>query len=253
LADFAKELERSQAQLVQAEKMAAIGRLAASIAHEINNPLQAVHNSLHLSLHAGLGGDKRTQYLDMARAEVQRLIEIVQRMLDFYRPSRGRVVPTKVNDIIRNVLTLAQKRLQHGGVRVHTCLSPDLPLVPVVSDQIAQVFLNIVINAIEAMPSGGDLWLETRLSGDGEWVLTYFRDVGPGISSEEIANLFEPFYTTKSDGTGLGLAISYGIVERHGGSIDIASQSGPGATFIVKLPVQGVEPESSEAFDYAMQ
>ncbi|NIV40213.1 MAG: hypothetical protein GWN58_65665 [Anaerolineae bacterium] len=95
--------------------------------------------------------------------------------------------------------------------------------------------------------------METRLSADGEWVLTYFRDVGPGISSEEIANLFEPFYTTKSDGTGLGLAISYGIVERHGGSIEIASQSGPGATFIVKLPVQGVEPESSGAFDYAMQ
>jgi two-component system NtrC family sensor kinase len=253
LADFAKELERSQAQLVQAEKMAAIGRLAASIAHEINNPLQAVHNSLHLSLHEGLGDDKRMQYLGMARTEVQRLIEIVQRMLDFYRPSRGRVMPNKVNDIVRNVLTLAQKRLQHGGVRVHTRLSPDLPLVPVVSDQIAQVFLNIVINAIEAMPSGGDLWLETRLSGDGEWVLTYFRDVGPGMSSEQIANLFEPFYTTKSDGTGLGLAISYGIVERHGGSIEIPSQPGRGTTFIVKLPVQGVEPESSRAFEYATQ
>jgi two-component system NtrC family sensor kinase len=184
---------------------------------------------------------------------VQRLIEIVQRMLDFYRPSRGRVMPTKVNDIVRNVLTLAEKRLQHGGVRVHTRLSPDLPLVPVVSDQIAQVFLNIVINAIEAMPSGGDLWLETRLSGDGEWVLTYFRDVGPGMSSEQIANLFEPFYTTKSDGTGLGLAISYGIVERHGGSIEIPSQPGPGATFIVKLPVQGVGAESSRAFEYATQ
>ena len=237
LAEFAEELERSQAQLVQAEKMAAIGRLAASIAHEINNPLQAIHNSLHLSLHERLGEDRRLQYLTMAQVEVQRLIEIVQRMLDFYRPSRGGVVPTDVNSIAENVLALAHKRLQHGHIRVHTYLSPDLPLVPVVSDQITQVFLNIVINAVEAMPSGGDLRLETMLSEDGEWVLVYFHDTGPGMSAEQIANLFEPFYTTKPDGTGLGLAVSYGIIERHGGMIEISSQPGEGVTFVVKLPV----------------
>jgi len=237
LAEFAEELERSQAQLVQAEKMAAIGRLAASIAHEINNPLQAIHNSLHLSLHERLGEDRRLQYLTMAQVEVQRLIEIVQRMLDFYRPSRGGVVPTDVNSIAENVLALAHKRLQHGHIRVHTYLSPDLPLVPVVSDQITQVFLNIVINAVEAMPSGGDLRLETMLSEDGEWVLVYFHDTGPGMSAEQIANLFEPFYTTKPDGTGLGLAVSYGIIERHGGTIEISSQPGEGVTFVVKLPV----------------
>jgi two-component system NtrC family sensor kinase len=250
LADFAKELERSQAQLVQAEKMAAIGRLAASIAHEINNPLQSIHNSLHLSLHDGLGEDKRLRYLGMAQAEVQRLIEIVQRMLDFYRPSRGGMVPTDVNGIVENVLALAQKRLQHGGVRVHTYLAPDLPLVPMVSDQITQVFLNIVINAVEAMPSGGDLRLETVLSEDGEWVLAYFHDTGPGMSSEQIAHLFEPFYTTKPDGTGLGLAISYGIVERHGGTIEVSSQPGQGVTFVVKLPVHRVGVESSMTFEH---
>ncbi|RLC89181.1 MAG: hypothetical protein DRI79_07410 [Chloroflexi bacterium] len=238
LADFAKELERSQAQLVQAEKMAAIGRLAASIAHEINNPLQAIHNSLHLSLREGLEDDKRLQYLSMAQAEVQRLIEIVQRMLDFYRPSRGGAVPTDVNSIVENVLTLAHKRLQYGGVRVLTHLAPDLPPVPVVPDQITQVFLNIVINAIEAMPSGGDLRLETLLSGDGEWVLTSFQDTGQGMSPEQITNLFEPFYTTKPTGTGLGLAISYGIIERHGGAIEVSSRPGQGATFVVKLPVR---------------
>ncbi|HEY66923.1 MAG TPA: response regulator [Thermoflexia bacterium] len=238
LADFAKELERSQAQLVQAEKMAAIGRLAASIAHEINNPLQAIHNSLHLSLREGLEDDKRLQYLSMAQAEVQRLIEIVQRMLDFYRPSRGGAVPTDINSIVENVLTLAHKRLQYGGVRVLTHLAPDLPPVPVVPDQITQVFLNIVINAIEAMPSGGDLRLETLLSGDGEWVLTSFQDTGQGMSSEQITNLFEPFYTTKPTGTGLGLAISYGIIERHGGAIEVSSRPGQGATFVVKLPVR---------------
>jgi two-component system NtrC family sensor kinase len=246
-------LERSQAQLVQAEKMAAIGRLAASIAHEINNPLQAIHNSLHLSLHRRLDSDKRSQYLGMAQAEVQRLIEIVQRMLDFYRPSRGGAVPTDVNSIVENVLALAHKRLQHGSVRVHTHLSSDLPSVPMVPDQITQVFLNIVINAIEAMPSGGDLRLETMLSENDDWVQIYFHDSGPGLSSEQVTNLFEPFYTTKPDGTGLGLAISYGIVERHGGTIEVLSQPGQGATFVVKLPVCRVETEGGMTLEHATQ
>ena len=247
LADFADELERSQAQLIQAEKMAAIGRLAASVAHEINNPLQAIHNSLHLSLHERLGEEKRLRYLTMAQAVVQRLIEIVQRMLDFYRPSRGGVVPTHVNGVLENVLALAQKRLQHGDIRVHTYLKADLPLVPMVSDQISQVVLNIVINAVDAMPSGGDLWLETGLSKDGEWVLVSFRDTGPGMSADQMANLFEPFYTTKSDGTGLGLAISYGIIERHGGEIEVQSPSSEGAMFVVKLPVHPAGTQSSMA------
>ena len=253
LADFAKEVERSQAQLMQAEKMAAIGRLAASIAHEINNPLQAVHNSLHLGLHESLDDDRRLQYLSMARAEVQRLIEIVQRMLDFYRPSHGSVVPTNVNSVVENVLALAHRRLQHGSVRVYTRLSQDLPLVPMVPNQITQVFLNIVINAVEAMPSGGELRLETVLSEDGEWVMAYFHDVGLGMSLEQIANLFEPFYTTKPDGTGLGLAISYGIVERHGGMIEVSSQPGRGATFVVKLPLHRVRVESGMPFECAAQ
>jgi signal transduction histidine kinase len=108
----------------------------------------------------------------------------------------------------------------------------------VVPDQISQVFLNIVINAIEAMPSGGDLWLETLPAKDSREVLVSFRDNGLGLSQEQLGNLFEPFFTTKPDGTGLGLAISYGIIERHGGTIDVTSQPGHGATFVVKLPTR---------------
>jgi len=237
LADFAKEMERSQAQLVQAEKMAVVGRLAASIAHEINNPLQAIHNSMHLSLHKGLSEAKRFEYLEMAQSEVRRLIEIVQRMLNFYRPSRGDMLPADINEIVENVLALAHKRLQHSKVSVDISLASNLPFAPVVPDQIIQVFLNIVINAIEAMPAGGRLRLETLLSEDGKWVVIRFQDTGVGMSAEQVANLFEPFHTTKTDGTGLGLAISYGIVERHGGVIEASSQSGQGATFVVKLPV----------------
>ena len=237
LADFANELERSQAQLVQAEKMAAIGRLAASVAHEINNPLQAIHNTLHLAIMDQLPEEKRRQYLAMAQSEVERLIEIVQRMLDFYRPSKGGRVEADVNEIVQNVLALAQKRIEHSNVRVHTRLADDLPLVPAVPDQLAQVFLNILINAVEATPEEGEIRIGTLLSQDGEWVLVAFRDSGPGLTPDQVQSIFEPFYTTKPHGTGLGLAISYGIVERHGGTIEVSSQAGLGATFIVRLPV----------------
>jgi signal transduction histidine kinase len=159
-------------------------------------------------------------------------------MLDFYRPSRGGMVPTDINDVAEGVLALAHKRLQHGGISVETDLCSDLPPVPMVSDQITQVGLNIIINAIDAMPSGGSLRLETGLSEDGDWVLMRFHDTGTGMTPEQVTNLFEPFYTTKSDGTGLGLAISYGIIERHGGEIEVTSQPGEGATFAVKLPMQ---------------
>jgi two-component system NtrC family sensor kinase len=242
LADFAQELERSQAKLVQAEKMAAIGRLAASLAHEINNPLQAIHNSLFLSRHEGLGLERRAEYLGMAQGEVERLIVIVQRMLDFYRPSRGGVQTTDLNEIVRNVLALARKRLQHGDIQAHVRLSNDLVAIPMVSDQISQVLLNLVINAAEAMPAGGDLWLETGRSEDGNDILLSVQDSGPGMSPEQISSLFEPFYTTKPEGTGLGLAISYGIVERHGGTIEVSSQAGQGTTFTVRLPLNAGRP-----------
>ena len=239
VADFATELERSQAKLVQAEKMAAIGRLAASLAHEINNPLQGIHNSLHLSLHKGLGQERRDEYVGMARNEVERLIEIVQRMLDFYRPSRGGRQSADLNQVVRNVLALARKRIQHGKIEVHTELTDDLPTVPLIADQISQVLLNLVINGIEAMPSGGDLWVKTEVGDERDEIRLTVRDTGMGIPAEDLEHLFEPFYTTKSDGTGLGLAISYGIVERHGGAIEVSSRPREGATFLVRLPVNG--------------
>jgi two-component system NtrC family sensor kinase len=241
LADFAHELERSQAQLVQAGKMAAIGRMAASLAHEINNPLQAIHNALHLSAVSELPEGKRQGYLSMAQEEVTELIEIVQRILDFYRPSRGGITRANVNQVLRNALAIADKQIQHSRIHVHTRLAPDLPEIPMVADQLMQVFLNIVINAIEATPTGGDVHLGTLLTEDGEWILVAFRDSGPGLTPEQIAQAFEPFYTTKPEGTGLGLAISYGIVEQHGGTIEVTSQPGHGATFIVRLPVHSAQ------------
>lgn len=231
------ELEQSQAQLIQVEKLAAMGRLAASIAHELNNPLQAIQNCLHLVLKRPLPEPKRRQYLEMAQEEVERLIGIVQGMLEFYRPSKGQRAPIDTNTVVENVLALAAKQLQHGQVTVHQRLAPNLPPLEAVSDQLKQVFLNIVINAVEAMPEGGDLYVDTRLTPDGRWITVSFTDTGIGLSPEEQANIFEPFYTTKTKGTGLGLSVSYGIIERHGGSIEVHSQPGQGSRFTVKLPV----------------
>jgi len=236
LAQSKRDLELSQAQLIQAEKLAATGRLAASMAHEINNPLQAIHNCLHLVLNRPLTDEKKLNYLNMAQEEVERLSAIVARTLDFYRPSKGRVTRTQVNDLVESVLALAGKKLQHGHVQVQRRLAADLPPLLAVADQLTQVLLNLVINAAEAMPQGGELTITTAHVDN--WVDVSFSDTGPGMSSEEASKIFEPFYTTKATGTGLGLAISYGIIERHGGSITVTSEPGHGATFTVRLPVE---------------
>ncbi len=236
LADFARELERSQAQLIQVEKLAATGRLAASLAHEINNPLQAIHNCLHLVINRPLTDDKKKYYLGLAQTEVERLITLVQRTLEFYRPSQGRASATDVNRLIENVLALTSKRLEHGRVQVHTQLQPDLPSITAVPDQLTQVCLNLIINAVEAMPTGGTLTIVSAQRDN--WLAIEIQDTGTGLAPAEAARIFEPFYTTKADGTGLGLAVSYGIIQQHGGRIEVKSVPSQGTTFTVLLPIQ---------------
>ena len=232
---FADEIERSQNQLIQAEKMAAVGRLTASLAHEINNPLQAIQNSLHLASHKSLDGEQKQRFLEMAQNEVNRLVQIVHRMLDFYRPSSA-MQALDINGPVQDALAIASKRLQQSRIQVESRLNPNLPLVRGTANQLTQVFLNLVINGIEAMPEGGTLWVGTAHHAEAKQVVAAFRDSGPGISPEIRDHLFEPFHTSKPTGTGLGLAISYGIVERHSGMIEVESPTGGGTTFIIRLP-----------------
>lgn len=237
LSEFTRGLEKSQDQLIRAKKLAATGKIAASLAHEINNPLQAIHNCLHLVIHkSSLGQDKRLEYLSMAQEEVERLIDLVQRMLDFYRPSKETVAPVDIEALLDDVLSLAAKRLQHARVMVHRDATSPLPLVDGVSNLLKQVFLNIIINAAEAMPSGGNLYIETTRDERRQEVSISFTDAGEGIPVAELANIFDPFFTTKPKGTGLGLSVSHGIIERHGGRIDVRSDVGKGSTFTVRLP-----------------
>ncbi len=234
--DITKQ-KQMQAYLTQTEKLAALGRLAASLAHEINNPLQALHSGLRLLLKESLEEEKRQRYLTIVNHEVERLISIVERMLSFYRPSKDRRGPTDVNAVLIETLALAGKKLQHTEITVEQKLSAGLPPVQAVADQLKQVFLNIFLNAIDAMPQGGALTLETGWEGSRREVWAAFTDSGEGIPATELDKIFEPFYTTKLKGTGLGLAISYSIVERHGGRIEAKSEMGQGSTLIVWLPV----------------
>lgn len=244
LRDNIRQLEESQRALVQAEKMAIAGRLTASIAHEINNPLQSVQNCLHLAGRTELPPEQRQDYLSRAQNELQRLMSTVQRMLDFYRPTALDRKPLNINEVLEKVLSLAEKQLADHSVKVECQLSERLPEVLGVSDQLQQVFLNLILNAMEAMPEGGHLYIQTNAirasDGSSPWIEIIFEDTGPGIPASERKHIFEPFVSTKEKGVGLGLAVSYGIITAHGGSLDLVEKSQRltqhGACFRIALP-----------------
>jgi PAS domain S-box-containing protein len=242
-----RELERRRLEqvLFDTEKLAATGRLAASIAHEINNPLEAVQNSLYLLSRAVPEGAPERSFLDIATRETQRMSRILRQMLGFYRPTTS-MGPTDVNALVLEAETLVAKRLRENGVRIEKELLPTLPLIRASADQLKQVLLNLFLNATEAMPTGGRLIVATQ-TGGGELdahstdvVRVDVRDTGTGIGEEAVARIFEPFFSTKMEkGTGLGLWVSHGIVQAHGGTLKVRSRSGQGTTFTIMLPIAG--------------
>ncbi|HSQ38946.1 MAG TPA: ATP-binding protein, partial [Anaerolineales bacterium] len=239
LRDYVRRVEESQQALLQAEKMAAAGRLTASIAHEINNPLQSVQNCIHLAGREDLPMEKRAEYFELARSELERLRLTVQRMLDFYRPNAVAPQAVDLADLLTYVLGLMAKQLEERSIHVRLDVPADLSPVNAVSNQIQQVFINLILNAYDAMPSGGELRITARAARDGVEIL--FQDTGPGVPSSASRNIFEPFVSTKEGGTGLGLTVSYNIISAHGGSLDLLPARKPGACFCVYLPSGGVK------------
>lgn len=239
-AEARARLDSAQAQLLQSAKLAAVGELAASVAHEINNPLYAARNSLYLVEQELPEKADTRQFLSIAQAELARIARIITRMRDFYRPTREELEPTHVNDLLKETMELVQTHLRHGQVNVNASLSPGLPGLMAHADQLRQVFLNLMLNACDAMPNGGTLFVATTLGHHGDdltpEIVINIRDTGTGILAEHLPHLFEPFYTTKPQGTGLGLAISAHIVSQHAGTITVDSQLGVGSTFMVRLP-----------------
>ena len=259
-----QRLQESQAQLIQVEKMAALGRLVASVTHEINNPLQAVQGFLNL-LKEEMEGQRRQEdmreSLTVVESEIDRIVAIMGRLRDFYRPAQ----PTQLTSVdsfyqsadqelpfmdlhavLESVLQLTGQKIEQGRVKVERVWAGDLPLIQANPDHLKQVFLNLTLNALDAMPNKDEtLRLTTGLDrtqphGDQPQpvVRIEFSDTGTGIPPETLAHLFEPLFTTKAHGSGFGLFTSYKIIEAHHGQISVTSQVGQGTTFTILLPVE---------------
>jgi len=239
-----RELNAAHEQMLLAEKMASIGKLAAVVAHEINNPLAGILTYAKLLkkrfTRMEEGQKEILDTLDMIEGESRRCGEIVKNLLTFARTKPISYEPSDLNAIIGRCVKLVQHQLDLAAIELHLELAKDLPYADCDAGQIAQVILALTMNAIEAMPHGGILELETRPSSDGASALIEVRDNGVGMPREVLANIFEPFFTTKEGGhsLGLGLAVSHSIVERHGGEIHVQSEPGRGTTFTIRLPLR---------------
>ncbi len=257
-----KELNRAHDHVLHVEKMASIGKMAAVVAHEVNNPLSGILTYAKL-LRKWVGSgqaehekrEEAMQSLDMIAAESRRCGDLVKNLLTLSRTAPMNVQSTDLGSVIDRCLLLVRHQLELSGIELQIKLAKDMPRVPCDPAQIEQVLLALIMNANDAMPQGGTLWLEARVSDDETETEIQVRDNGAGIAPDVLPQIFEPFMTTKEKGrgVGLGLAISRGIVERHHGRIEVESKLGRGTTFTVTLPSQGPEASLAAAGDAALK
>jgi two-component system NtrC family sensor kinase len=235
-----KELEKARVQLVQSDKLASIGRLAAGVAHELNNPLGGIIMYSHLALETLPRDNSYYKNIEQVLMQGERCQRIVKGLLDFSRQREPEIESVNVNDIIEEILSLVETQALFQNIEITKALNPNLPRIMGDKSQLQQVFINLTLNAAEAMEDGGKLIVNSSVSGGS--VELEFTDSGCGIPPEHIEKIFEPFFTTKSekDGTGLGLAVSHGIITKHKGTISFDSKINGGTTFTVKLPVSGI-------------
>lgn len=233
-----KELEAAQKQLLQSEKLASLGKMAAGVAHEINNPLTAILTFSKLLLGDLDKNDPRCEDLQTIVDETLRCRDIVRGLLDFSRETKSKKQWTDINSVIEETLFLLQHQAIFHDIKIEKNLADSLPRINLDRSQIKQVFMNMFLNAAEAMAEKGILTV-TTLSKDKS-VIVKIKDTGCGIPEKNISKLFDPFFSTKKvgKGTGLGLSVSYGIVKAHNGSIDVESKVGEGTEFTIKFPIQ---------------
>lgn len=251
LAESVVRLQESQEQLIQAEKLSSLGQMAASIAHEINNPLAGVLVYAQL-LAKKLSKDTLAkqvglEYLGKIASEVDRSSRIIRNLLDFARPSEPTLGDVDINKVIEDALTLVDHRAELGHVGLIKELHPNLPTVYADYDQLRQVLVNLTLNAIQAAPSGGWVTVHTQPAENGA-LKVRVKDTGCGISKENMKRLFTPFFTTKEkgQGVGLGLAVARSLIDKHCGTIDVESEEGKGTTFTIVLPARACLTELPE-------
>jgi two-component system NtrC family sensor kinase len=242
--DRTADLKRAQAALVQSEKLSSLGRLSASIAHEINNPLAGILTFAKLVIRTLEGGPpdeaarrEMVKNLALVQRETERCSAIVRSLLDFARDRPVELREVSVNAVVEEGLQLIAHQIAIQGLRMEKRLAPT-PSVMADFGQLRQAVVNVALNAVHAMGKSGTLTVATRTAEDGG-VEIAIADTGPGIDKEDLPRLFEPFFTTKEKGTGLGLAVVYGILQRHGGQVEVQSERGRGTTFTLKLPPMG--------------
>ena len=243
-----RELKRAHEHVLHVEKMATIGKMAAVVAHEINNPLSGILTYAKLLKKWIQRGEAETskkndaeQCLDLIADESRRCGDLVKNLLTFSHTSPMNVQTTDLNTVVDRSVRLVAHQLELNGVELHLDLPSNLPAIQCDPGQIEQVLLALIMNAIDAMPRGGNLWVSTRMGGESDELAIEVRDDGSGIPPEILPNIFEPFLTTKETGksVGLGLAVSQNIIEGHRGRVDVHSEVGKGTTFTVTLPVEG--------------
>lgn len=238
-----RELENTQRQLIRSEKLASLGKMAAGVAHEINNPLTAILTFSKLLLDDLDKGDARREDLQTVVDETLRCRDIVRGLLDFSRETKSRKKLQNINTIIENTLFLIKNQAMFQDIRIEKHLQEDLPEIPLDEAQMKQVFMNMFLNGAEAMSGRGVLKIAT--SSDDRFVAVSIKDTGCGIPRENLNKLFDPFFTTKKigKGTGLGLAVTYGIVKSHEGTFEVQSKVGAGTEFLIRFPIHPAQPE----------
>ncbi len=249
--EMERKLSRTQEQLLQSEKLAAMGRLTSQLAHELNNPLYGIMNTLELMKTEIPPTNKRRRLLDMALSESMRLTDMLRKMLSFSKPDQELRCTVDINTILDEILLLHEKQLREVDIKIAADLEKGLPPIWASKNQMRQVFLNLVSNAKDAMPEGGTLSIRTRRND--KQIRVQVADNGTGIKPENLDKIFDTFFTTKVDserGVGLGLSVCYGFIKDHGGDIEVESTVGEGTTFTITLPASEQEMKECPADEH---
>ena len=241
MASSLAEKEKLEEELRRSERLAALGRLVTGVAHELRNPIGVIKTTMQI-----LESDLKTvpgteiflnEPVKIIYEQINRQNRVIQELLDFGRPSKQIIQSASINSLLEKILTFTSPMLREHNIKLVTNFEPELPAVMVDAERIKQVFVNLLLNGIQAMPGSGTLTIRTYNIED--WVCIDFIDTGQGISPNEIGSIFDPFFTTKEYGTGLGLSISHQIIKAHGGVINVESTEGIGTIFTVKLHLDG--------------
>ncbi len=230
------DLRQTFEQLLQADRLTSLGELSSAVVHEVRNPLGSIRGAVEIMEDALPIDSPQREFADIAKREVERLDKLVGEFLRFARPPKPAIAVADVNEIVRSVATLTHQQAAALKVRVETSLTPQLPLVSVDAEQIKQALLNLTINALQAMPEGGQMVLHTFRDNEKQSVAVEVEDEGEGVDPAIAARIFDPFFTTKEKGVGLGLSIAYKIVVQHGGSLSVRNGT-HGAIFRLSLPL----------------